>query len=320
MFQWYLCYKERLSVNLIPNANIVILIDRGLKTVINGQLDYAEFLSRLAALQVSSHQAMAGLSQCLSILQQAIFNGSFYNSTSTLDLQLLDLDKRGIFQGVDSIEFCERLWETSIQKSTLTSKYRQWGSGIGNKRCSCHFTLRRVMDLITEQLPQDMRVDFKTGYTLQASCRQFFTNFSNMWSQSKCRADLRVVLDLLLRMHLAQDRFFGPKKQHKKEVTADKTKTPRVHLKTHMDTLFWSIQQGKRADVINHWSEVLFERSKKRLPTSSRHWRLIDVTLLVFLEDMRRNTNLWIQLFMAVSKKSVVIATSCAYGNKSSKV
>ncbi|KAL9537459.1 hypothetical protein MBANPS3_011759 [Mucor bainieri] len=35
---------------------------------------------------------------------------------------------------------------------------------------------------------------------------------------------------------------------------------------------------------------------------------------------MRRNTNLWIQLFMAVSKKSVVITTSCTYGNKSSKV
>ncbi|KAL9543354.1 hypothetical protein MBANPS3_008154 [Mucor bainieri] len=254
----------------------------------------SEFLSRLTALQVSSHQAMVGLSQCLGILQQAISNGAFSNSTSTLDLQLLDLDERGIFQGVDPIFFMDNLDELVPSYFIYHGFYRILCAAVGNIHPEKHSD--KVMDLITEQLPQDMRVDFKTGYTLQASCRQFFTNFSNMWSQSKCRADLRVVLDLLLRMHLAQDRFFGPKKQRKKEVTADKTKTPRVHLKTHMDTLFWSIQQGKRADVINHWSELktleAHRRDAARLSRAhEKEHRSLDPELYGRLKDIRAQCN-----------------------------
>ena len=87
----------------------------------------------------------------------------------------------------------------------------------------------RILEQLSSRLPQADHADFVCGPWIQDACRQFLTNFANMWSPSSCSGDLRVIIELLLRMHLCSQRFFKPKpdsKDKNKKKDKKKYKTP----------------------------------------------------------------------------------------------
>ncbi|KAF1805865.1 hypothetical protein FB192DRAFT_1340469 [Mucor lusitanicus] len=72
---------------------------------------------------------------------------------------------------------------------TYGGLYRILCTEVGDKNPDKHSD--NISNAIMAELPQDTHVQFTTGYTLKTSCRQLLTNFSNMWTPAKCRADLR---------------------------------------------------------------------------------------------------------------------------------
>ncbi|CEP17882.1 hypothetical protein [Parasitella parasitica] len=74
------------------------------------------------------------------------------------------------------------------------------------------------------------------------------TAYSNKWEAYKAKVKHQDPLDTF---QLSVKSFPGNKIKH-----------PRVHLKQHMNTLFWSILDNKNSDIINHWAQVLSQRSQ----------------------------------------------------------
>lgn len=84
------------------------------------------------------------------------------------------------------------LYRGGRQKSRQALWQVSTGSGSSDGIKLYSYLLRSISNAIMAELPQDTHVQFTTGYTLKTSCRQLLTNFSNMWTPAKCRADLRV--------------------------------------------------------------------------------------------------------------------------------
>lgn len=83
---------------------------------------------------------------------------------------------------------------------------------------------------------------FTTTPALASACKQYHTNFENMWSYDFYKQDLKVVVMLLLRINLATKRFFGSKKKcttkTKQNPKAQKNQQRKGFLKQKMETLF----------------------------------------------------------------------------------
>lgn len=58
-------------------------------------------------------------------------------------------------------------------------------------------------------------VKFTTTPALASACKSYHTNVTNMWTADRVQSDLRVVIILLLRIHLAPKRFFRQKSKKK---------------------------------------------------------------------------------------------------------
>lgn len=110
------------------------------------------------------------------------------------------------------------------------------------------------MNMIIKAMDPKDTFDFKTTPALQTACKQYYTNFSNMWSYDQYKQDLRVSITLLLRMHLAKKRFFKPKKS--RQVTKAKERQGclyrKGYLRKKMDSLFYLLlkfQNGKQNKI-----------------------------------------------------------------------
>lgn len=110
--------------------------------------------------------------------------------------------------------------------------------------------------------------NFTTTPALASACKQFHTNFENMWSNEFYKQDLRVVVTLLLRINLAKKRFFGSRKKHnrdtKKVSKAKGTKLSKGLLKQKMETLFEVLikyQRGKdrKLPCITRFIKAIFD-------------------------------------------------------------
>ncbi|CEP08677.1 hypothetical protein [Parasitella parasitica] len=95
-----------------------------------------------------------------------------------------------------------------------------------------------ILNRISDKLEDSDRCEVTTTACLIAACRQYFSDFENMWSQKKYYEDLRVVLVLLLRSHLAKRRFSRNRNRvyKAKKSTTDKTCRP-VSESRHMSLL-----------------------------------------------------------------------------------
>lgn len=97
-----------------------------------------------------------------------------------------------------------------------------------------------ILETLSSHLQQEDHSQFTCGPWIQDSCRRFLTNFTNMWSPASCFADLRVVMELLLRIHLCPARFFNPKVLSKDKKKKVKNKKPAS--KSHaISKLFWAL-------------------------------------------------------------------------------
>ncbi|CEP18326.1 hypothetical protein [Parasitella parasitica] len=205
-------------------------------------------LQRKENLQDACHKATHGLSASINILVDLVFDGQFTATAQYFDYSSLDLHHRGIgadthrmavFGDIDqnALQLFDFHGLTVFSAQLLTVSY--WF-------VCFHSISIRVFYVLSTHLQQDHRAPFICGSWIKSSWRQFFTNFSNIWSPASCAADLCVVIELLLRIHLCSQRFFNPK-TYKKRASKDK------------DKLFWSlVKENRKEHVVIYFCERLF--------------------------------------------------------------
>lgn len=99
---------------------------------------------------------------------------------------------------------------------------------------------------------------FVTTPIIQQACRLFYTNFSNMWTYPKYLQDLKVIITLLLRANLCEERFFSSKptviRKPDPQTSVPSSKKKKKNRSFLMNELFDCItkfeQRGKRNKLL----------------------------------------------------------------------
>ncbi|KAI7877097.1 uncharacterized protein EV154DRAFT_576986 [Mucor mucedo] len=187
-------------------------VSRSLKRVINKDLDYSIFLKKLEDLQEICDKCCSGLSKATEILVDGITSGDILPSRERtfFDFQFIDLPSLKIETGEEKIAIIDDSDETFLKQSDIFTFEGFWkllSSSVGRKKP--HEYKHPVIDYVSRKISSENYCDFTTTPTLVSACKQFFTNFSNMWTYQRFVSDLRVTLTLILRLHLC------PKKSHR---------------------------------------------------------------------------------------------------------
>lgn len=129
-------------------------------------------------------------------------------------------------------------------------------------------------------MPEEQKIHFTTSPAIVASCKMFFTNFSNLWCFDKYKSDLRVIFTLLLRIDLAKKRFFRQKKTRTDKVAVVKNKRSKPYkapLKKLMLELFKVVTkfehgQFQKLSVIDKYVDIIFkDNSTANAPLINRN-------------------------------------------------
>ncbi|CEP06844.1 hypothetical protein [Parasitella parasitica] len=84
-----------------------------------------------------------------------------------------------------------------------------------------------------------------------------------MWSYKPRKSDLRILVELLLKIHLAPKRFFAQRKALKRAKKEKPKAKKRSNTKSLIDNLFWAIVKGNsKRDIIQDCSDKLFSDVK----------------------------------------------------------
>lgn len=115
---------------------------------------------------------------------------------------------------------------------------------------------------------------FTTSPAIGSACKQYYTNFNNMWSEEKYRDDLRVAITLLLRINLARKRYFKHRKPSPQSSTTPSPLKKNKSLSGSMKLLFellLKFQKSKHRKVhsIEKVVEAIFCGDEK--PTVAQH-------------------------------------------------
>ncbi|KAF1806488.1 hypothetical protein FB192DRAFT_1350715 [Mucor lusitanicus] len=176
-------------------------------------------LLRICSLQATGHQAVYGLSLCVSTLVNLIVTGecSTGSHPGHLDFSQIDLNGRGIIgqDAQQTISVLAPITQDVLQLFSSNGFYKIACAVVGQKNLDRHTAEYSILERLSSQLREDDHAQFVCGPWVNDACKRFFTNFSNMWSPNSCFGDLRVVMELLLRIHLCSQRFFNPKTHHK---------------------------------------------------------------------------------------------------------
>lgn len=104
--------------------------------------------------------------------------------------------------------------------------------------------------MLRKKLDAAYKVDFKTTPAIASACKQFYTNFDNMWSGNACKNDLRVAVTLILRINLARKRFFRKKnpshEKSKKDVKEPVKSEQKSDSTRKMEELFTLLLKHRR--------------------------------------------------------------------------
>ncbi|KAI7873180.1 uncharacterized protein EV154DRAFT_579468 [Mucor mucedo] len=212
-------------------------VSRSLKRVINKDLDYSIFLKKLEDLQEICDKCCSGLSKATEILVDGITSGDILPSRERtfFDFQFIDLPSLKIETGEEKIAIIDDSDETFLKQSDIFTFKGFWkllSSSVGRKKP--HEYKHPVIDYVSRKISSENYCDFTTTPTLVSACKQFFTNFSNMWTYQRFVSDLRVTLTLILRLHLC------PKKSHRlshphasKKQKQNSQKSPKTVKKRH---------------------------------------------------------------------------------------
>jgi hypothetical protein len=135
---------------------------------------------------------------------------ALYNNPKLFNLESIDLDNRGIGLGGLKIGLLSK--DTAESLNNLVSYPGFW-----TILCTCvgqkHLKKKDnpVLKAISERLNPALLLDFTTIPAVQTACRRYHTDFANMWTYDRYQSDLHVTILLLLRIHLAKQRFLSRK-------------------------------------------------------------------------------------------------------------
>ncbi|KAF1800357.1 hypothetical protein FB192DRAFT_1458774 [Mucor lusitanicus] len=238
-------------------------ISRSLKSVIKPQADYQTLLLRMTNLQNTCHHVVYGLSQCVSTLVNMIIEGecSAGAHPGYLDFSRIDLHQRGIGAGAEqAISLVAPIKQDVLDLFNFAGFYKIACAVVGQKNLTAHSADFPILQTLSTSLPANDRVTFVCGPWVQDACRRFLTNFINMWSPASCVADLRVVMEMLLRIHLCSQRFFNPKVRPKKTKKQNKVKIKAPSKDYAMSKLFWAlVHKDPKQHVVDFFTTKVFK-------------------------------------------------------------
>ncbi|KAG2201781.1 hypothetical protein INT47_002041 [Mucor saturninus] len=245
------------------------------KVMIKAAITEEEKKKKRHGLQNSGKSTqVTGLSKAIETLIEILFSGKVGqdNSATTNDIFKLDdinFSNQNIGKGEQDIALLSNETLKSLEEADLFSYAGFWtimSTCIGKK-----FVDKKnnsFLDAINANMNEADAFNFTTTPALASACKQFHTNFENMWSNEFYKQDLRVVVTLLLRINLAKKRFFGFRKKHnmdtKKVSKAKGTKLRKGYLKQKMETLFevlMKYQSGKdrKLPCITRFIKAIFD-------------------------------------------------------------
>ncbi|KAI7895900.1 uncharacterized protein EV154DRAFT_298392 [Mucor mucedo] len=222
-------------------------------------------------LQKECSLCAQGLSQATGLFTESVISGAIFPTKpeSYFDYSCIGLTELTAHVGQKQIAILNRKEKEFLHRSDTFTHLGFWrilSNCVGGKSSSK--SQHAVITFIKNNLEDQYKHTFVSNPTIAYVCRQYYVNFTNLWTFQKYMQDLKVVITLTIRANLCRQRFFSKsstvssKAPSPNRSSSAKKKTNRLFLMNELFDCLLIHNQHKKSGklfVIENLVEKLFQ-------------------------------------------------------------